>query len=249
MKSENYFNKKAAIYSRYRPSYSESSIQFLYDSGIIKRTDILADIGAGTGILTKQFLDYGNKIYAVEPNKEMRAIAKLNLAKYSNLQILDCTAEHISICDKKIDTIVVGQAFHWFDKNQFKKECNRILRQNGYIVLLWNRKTQNTIMEIERKNLRRQYTNIVDMYDNDWALREIAIKEFYRWFRSKIFDNPIINSYEEFIGRSLSDSRAPVYDTSIYMDYQIALGKYFEKYSVNERITISNETVVYWGKL
>ena len=72
MNFQKLFDYKASIYDLYQPTYTPCAIEFLYLSGIIKPDDIVADIGAGTGILTKNIVDYGNKVIAIEPNEQRR---------------------------------------------------------------------------------------------------------------------------------------------------------------------------------
>ena len=55
--NESNFNGMGKIYSQYRPDYPMEFIDYLYyDVGIYKNS-IIADIGSGTGILTKQLLE------------------------------------------------------------------------------------------------------------------------------------------------------------------------------------------------
>ncbi|MFR1709510.1 MAG: class I SAM-dependent methyltransferase [Clostridium sp.] len=73
--NENKFNGMAKIYSKYRPSYSFNFIDYLFTNVGISQSSIIADIGSGTGILTKQLLEKGSKVYGIEPNADMRVIA------------------------------------------------------------------------------------------------------------------------------------------------------------------------------
>ena len=81
--SENKFNGMGKIYSKYRPAYSFNFIDYLFTNVGISQSSIIADIGSGTGILTKQLLEKGSKVYGIEPNADMRVIAETNLKSFS----------------------------------------------------------------------------------------------------------------------------------------------------------------------
>lgn len=66
------FQHKSGIYAKYRPPYPKEFIELLEESINICKNAIAADIGAGTGILTKELARNMKKVYAVEPNSEMR---------------------------------------------------------------------------------------------------------------------------------------------------------------------------------
>ncbi len=250
MDCSNYFNHKALKYDSYRPTYSKESLKYLYERNIISKKDIIADVGAGTGILTKALLDCGNKVIAIEPNHEMRSIAFENLKNYKNFQIISATAENTTLNSNSIDAIFVGQAFHWFEIKAFKKECYRILKEKKLVVLIWNRKQPECEMEKERQKIREKFCSIHDKYNNNWNLRKQAIKQFYsNNYQYLSFDNIINNTYDEFIGRALSDSRAPFPNTVEYTQYCFALELYFKKYSKKDILVIPNQTIVYWGYL
>ena len=68
--SERKFSKKAVLYDKYRPRYSKKFIDYLYDKGLSKES-VVADIGAGTGVLTEALVEKGTKTIVVEPNIHM----------------------------------------------------------------------------------------------------------------------------------------------------------------------------------
>ena len=88
---------------------------------------MVADIGSGTGILSELFLRNGNRVYGVEPNKNMRKAAERNLQKYPNFISIDGSAENMSLQNESIELMTAAQAFHWFDIENAKKEFKRIL--------------------------------------------------------------------------------------------------------------------------
>ena len=66
------FSSRVENYIKYRPGYPESIISILQLEIGLMVDDIVADIGSGTGLSAKLFLENGNIVYGVEPNEPMR---------------------------------------------------------------------------------------------------------------------------------------------------------------------------------
>ncbi|MCH5598140.1 class I SAM-dependent methyltransferase [Niabella ginsengisoli] len=136
--SKQRFSNRVADYIKYRPKYPAEVIDILEKEIGLKQESIVADIGAGTGFLTELFLKNGNATYAIEPNEAMREACNEIYGSYQNLTIVSGSAEDSGLPNNSIDIIIAGQAFHWFDQVNTKKEFERILKPNGHIVLIWN---------------------------------------------------------------------------------------------------------------
>ena len=132
------FSNRVDNYVKYRPSYPKEIISFLENAIQFKNDFVVADIGSGTGILSKMFLDNGNTVYAVEPNTAMRNKAEELLKNYPLFKSIDGTAEQTTLQNSSIDIITAAQAFHWFDAEKTKAEFRRILKPGGYCCLIWN---------------------------------------------------------------------------------------------------------------
>jgi SAM-dependent methyltransferase len=50
------------------------------------------------------------------------------------------TAEAVELPDGSVDAIVAAQAFHWFDAPVALREMHRVLRPDGRVGLVWNRR-------------------------------------------------------------------------------------------------------------
>ena len=105
---------------------------------ILKLLDPKADgqyleIGCGTGNYTNRFQEAGFSFIGIDPSKEMLEQAK---AVNSNINWKIGTAENTGLEDKSIDGIVAFLTIHhWPDLSMAFSELNRILKNDGTIVL------------------------------------------------------------------------------------------------------------------
>ena len=125
------FSDRVENYVRYRPTYPEDVLEVLRQETGLKSSDIIADIGSGTGISAERFLRSGNEVFGVEPNLEMRRAAESQLQRYAKFHSVVGTAEATTLPNHCVDYVVAAQAFHWFDQAKAKQEFVRILRPDG----------------------------------------------------------------------------------------------------------------------
>jgi ubiquinone/menaquinone biosynthesis C-methylase UbiE len=120
------YSTKASYYARYRWHYADA-VQALVDIAQLGSRSVVADVGAATGILSKQLAARCSvkRIYAIEPNDEMRILAQEQLASHPNCTVLAGTAEAIPLPDETFDLIAVAQAIHWFEPEAARAEFRR----------------------------------------------------------------------------------------------------------------------------
>ncbi len=109
------FSTRVANYVKYRPDYPREIIDYLEANCGLTTASVIADIGCGTGISSRVFLENGNHVFGVEPNAAMRAAAEEYLASFLNFTAVDGTSNDTTLPDASVDMVVAAQAFHWFD--------------------------------------------------------------------------------------------------------------------------------------
>src|SRR5262245_24454238 len=105
-----HYSQTVDYYSRYRPRYPQTFIEWLKAECAFSPAQVIADIGSGTGQLTELFLQHGNSVYAIEPNPDMRRVGERALRAYPRLTSLDATAESTTLPDHSVHLIAVGNA-------------------------------------------------------------------------------------------------------------------------------------------
>lgn len=122
------FGSEAEAYDYGRLTYPMEAVRWVVPT----QARTVLDLAAGTGKLTERVLELGVEVVAVEPLDEMRALIP------SGARAMAGTAEDIPLPDGSVDSVVVGQAFHWFDPARALPEIARVLRPGGTVGLFWN---------------------------------------------------------------------------------------------------------------
>ena len=122
------FSNRVENYVKYRPSYPREVMDLFRDEMNLQKNSVVADIGSGTGISTKLFLENGNTVFGIEPNEAMRQAAENFLNDLPKFESVNGTAENTTLLNKSVDFVIAAQAFHWFDQTKTNNEFKRILK-------------------------------------------------------------------------------------------------------------------------
>ena len=249
MQNINKFTGMAEIYSKYRPDYSNEAIDYVISQTKLNEKNVVADIGSGTGKLTKSFLERGHKVYGIEPNENMRTKAEENLKVFNNFISINGSSDETTLSDKSIDLIVVAQAFHWFDAKKFLLECKRILRDNGYVAIIYNNGDYSKPIINEISNLSKKYCPLYKGSSGGLSNNKEIYDSFFTYYSTHIFNNNYSLNLEQFIGLNFSASYAPKNNDVNYETYMKSLIQIYNKYSTNGSLDIPNNTILRLGKV
>jgi len=248
--NEERFTGKADIYKKFRPTYPKELIDYLYSQVGFTNTSAVADIGSGTGIFSRLLLERGSKVYCVEPNEDMRNIAEKDLSGFENFISVNGNDKSTGLPDKSVDFVTTAQAFHWFDRELFKLECQRILKPGGKVVIVYNGpddcefiRKRDSISEkyaVGDKKGYHQHGDSVGKYADFFA---DGICE------DKTFRNDLQFDKESFIGRDLSRSYTPKEESEPekYQGLVKELSELFDEYNINGVLNFPHYTVSYVG--
>jgi SAM-dependent methyltransferase len=245
------FSGRVENYTRYRPGYPSDALRILRDDAGLTEASVVADVGAGTGISTKLFVDHGNVVYAVEPNQEMREAAETLLRRNPRFHSVAATAEATTLPDASVDLVVAGQAFHWFCVDEARREFRRILRPPGWAVLMWNsRRTDST-------PFLRGYEALLAQFGTDYRevshtnISKIVLQGFFggtspqyrRLGNEQVFDLAGLE------GRLLSSSYVPNAEDPRYRPMLAALAQLFDAHQHEGYVRFEYDTELYFGRL
>lgn len=132
------FTSKVADYVASRPDYPDALYDVLARHAGLRPGIAVADIGAGTGLLSEGLLERGARVVAVEPNAAMRSASERILGLTEGFRAVEGAAEATSLPAHSVDLVTAAQAFHWFDVEPARRELLRILTAEGQVALIWN---------------------------------------------------------------------------------------------------------------
>lgn len=244
------FSSRVQNYIRYRPDYPPAVIEALQAHCGLRPQHVVADVGSGTGKLAELFLQAGNRVVGIEPNRVMREAGERLLADYPRFVSLDGTAEAIPLADDAADFITAGQAYHWFDPPCARPEFRRVLRPDGWVALVWNeRLSEGTEFLEDYERLMRIYA--ID-YENVGHKRigaeAIRADLGFESMTAAVFPNEQSFDLPGLTGRLLSSSYAPEPGHPAHSPMLAELGRLFERHQRGGRVAFLYETKVYIGR-
>ncbi len=245
------FSNRVENYIQYRPGYPPAILELLRAKCGLGPAATVADIGSGTGILTRLLLASGNRILGVEPNREMREAGERLLAGHPAFTSVAGTAEATTLPDGSIDLITAGQAFHWFDRPKARVEFQRILKPGGWVALLWNDRN------ISDRPFFRAYEELLLTYGTDYALvnhKNVDARLLGEFFGPggygfASYPNDQTFDFTGLQGRLLSSSYAPDERDPRHAPMLTALQTLFDAYQTNGTVTFDYDTTVFYGQL
>ncbi len=244
------FSNRVENYVKYRPNYPKEVLHLFQTEMNLQTSSALADVGSGTGISSKLFLENGNTVFGVEPNAAMREAAAEFLKDFPNFTSTGGTAENTTLPDDSVDFVIAAQAFHWFDKDKTRAEFERILKAEGFIALIWNER------QLDTNAFLREYEGFLKTFGNDYEkvrhdnIDEKILKDFFQTeFSTKTFLNVQTLDFAGLKGRVLSSSYMPA-ETDLRFEPMVTeLKRLFDKYSENGKIQILYDTNVHYSQI
>ena len=244
------FSDRIENYIRYRPSYPPQVLETLRVECGLTPDSTVADIASGTGIFSRLLLENGNRVYGVEPNRDMRKAAERLLAQFPRFTSIDGTAEATTVADESVDFATAAQAAHWFDLPKARKEFARILKPGGWTVMVWNERcTDTTPFLREYEELLLQYGTDYEKVRHEHTTDNIGGFFAPTSYEQRVFDMRQDFDYAQLEGRLLSSSYAPGEGHPQHAPMLRDLRRVFDAHQSNGQIGMDYLTRMYFGRL
>jgi len=244
------FSDRVENYIRYRPGYPRGAWHVLKRECGLASSDVVGDIASGTGIWTRVLLENGNRVYAVEPNADMRQAGERLLAEFTNFTSINGSAEATTLPDASLDFVTSAQAAHWFDRKRTRLEFVRILKPGGWLVLLWNER------EVDTTPFLRDYEQLLLTFGTDYQdvrheRTTDSVNEFFDPlpYQERVFAMRQEFDYDGLEGRLRSSSYAPGPGHPKHEPMLRELRHIFQQHVENGIVGFDYKTRVYFGKL
>jgi SAM-dependent methyltransferase len=234
------FDGRAADYDLYRERYDAHEILApLRDWCGLTPEWLIADVGAGTGMLSDVFLANGNRVIAIEPNAEMRAACAHLHATEPKLEIREGAAEATGLGDASVDMVCSGRALHWFHLELAMREFRRVVRPGGWVISVaagrtdFGREENEAFVRVleqfsgstkERLEAYSAYTRMKNFFEGS---------EFHHYERG----GELRMDWEHLRGMALSLSHAPRTEDPRFPEFEQTLKDFFDRYQRQGGIT------------
>jgi SAM-dependent methyltransferase len=131
------FDSVAEQYELARPTYPAQ----LFDDlealcGLRGRTARVLEIGPGTGKATRGLLQRGWSVVAIEPGRQLAAVARQVLAGLGDVRICVAPFETWQSPQERFDVVFAATAWHWLDPTIAYPKAAELLRPHGRLALV-----------------------------------------------------------------------------------------------------------------
>ena len=240
----NVYSYRASLYARFRLDYAPELVAKVATCTGLERDHAVADIGAGTGILTRHFLDRAKLVYCVEPNAAMLHEAEIRLSSHPVFMSVCGSAEATGLPDRSVHLIVAGMALDWFQPEMALLEFHRILSPSGWLATFRYRVDEPLLREMSSylKGLPKPPKTIrPGTNDPDRYLASGYSKVEHKCSCEETF--------EQFMGGASATEGAPSVGSPEYKGFYSAHRRAFLALSVNGKLRTDYTCIATVGRL
>lgn len=231
------FTGRAAAYIQGRPAYPEAVVDTLAALGL-PPGGVVIDVGAGTGIASRLFLQRGYRVVAIEPNPDMRAAAIA-----SGVDARDGRGEATGLESACADLVLCAQAFHWMNRPAAWAEFQRVARPGGLLALLWNQRVIEGDPFLEQfEALLRGHSAEDPRVSEEAGLRQWPGTSLVEFRHAQPLDWPGL------LARASSMSYMPLSGTPRYEAMAAALRALFDAHARDGRVAMLYDARLYWAR-
>jgi SAM-dependent methyltransferase len=243
------FTGLANLYARCRPGYPPEALDFIMTHCGLGRGSLLVDVGSGTGISARLFAWRGISVLGIEPNGEMRTRAEAeSLPPHLPAPVYqEGRAEATNLPDTTADAVLAAQAFHWFEPEPALREFHRILKPNGWVVLLWNERDESDVFTAAYGAAVRATPDAAAVeVPRGQAGEPLLTSPLFQDARRVVFHYQQELDEEGVLGRAFSASYAPR-DPAVADAFAAELRRIFARFQQAGKVALHYETAVYVG--
>ncbi|MEA5535172.1 class I SAM-dependent methyltransferase [Crocosphaera sp. XPORK-15E] len=153
-----WYSPAAEAYNKVRPRYPQKLIDRVVELTQITSNTRILEIGCGPGIATVPFAKLGCSILCLEPNLDFCKLAQKNCKSYPNVIIKNTSFEEWKLEPKTFDIVLGASSFHWIPPEIVYTKAFASLKDDGYLLLLWNKELQPDY---------EVYQNLANIYQKD----------------------------------------------------------------------------------
>jgi ubiquinone/menaquinone biosynthesis C-methylase UbiE len=130
------FDEMAAEYDRRRPTYPDELVDQACQVAGIGSGDQVLEVGCGSGQLTRGLVGRGLRVTALEPGRNLIALARQNLKGAGAVEFVNARFEDVSLPSEKFQAVFSASAFHWVDPKVSWQKTADVLVPRGTLALV-----------------------------------------------------------------------------------------------------------------
>ncbi|MDJ0707249.1 MAG: class I SAM-dependent methyltransferase [Leptolyngbyaceae cyanobacterium MO_188.B28] len=139
---KHWYSPAAKAYDQARPRYPDALVQRVIEIAQLSSDSRILEVGCGPGTATAAFAQLGCLMLCLEPNPDFYSLAQQNCRAYSNVEIRNLAFEEWVLGTGQFDAILAATSFHWIPPEVGYPKAAKALRENGRLILLWNKQLQ-----------------------------------------------------------------------------------------------------------
>jgi SAM-dependent methyltransferase len=139
---KSWYSPSAEAYNKLRPRYPDVLMHRVVEVTNLSPNSKILEIGCGPGTATVGFAQLGGSTICLEPNPDFCQFARHNCEKYPNVEIQNISFEEWPLEAEKFDAVLAATSFHWIDPEIGYAKAANALREDSYLILLWNKELQ-----------------------------------------------------------------------------------------------------------
>lgn len=240
MTSRSPFDALVGAYDAGRPSYPDELYDTVESLTRPLRDSQVVEIGAGTGIATRELVRRGASVVALDIGEQMLRRLRHNLP---GQRVALARAEALPVRSDTADLVCAAQAWHWVDVAQAAPEVRRVLKPDGALAVWWNNvdaggvpwfEAQQQRLEAMSPGYRREYRSdpaevaLAPYFDDvvvrtmRWS-RTLSLDEYEVWLRSKSYVAAIGDGLDEFLAAERASLAAAFPDGHVVEPFEVRL--------------------------
>ena len=134
-------DEHSSLYNKYRFDYPKSLYNHIFafmgqeNLPNERRWTLAVDVGCGTGHNTWPLAEHFEHVIGVDLSETQLKQARQNHGHLKNVTFKQGSAHNLEfLADGSVDLVTTAMALHWFDREKFYRECQRVLRPGGILA-------------------------------------------------------------------------------------------------------------------
>ncbi len=127
-----HFEQMADEYDAARPPYPEELFEVLRAEWVIGPGRAVLEVGAGSGLATRELVASGSRVVALEPGRDLADLLGRTVPAAS---VVSSRAEDADLPDGAFDSVVAATSMHWVDLPVVLPRLHAALRPEGTLAV------------------------------------------------------------------------------------------------------------------